>query len=84
MANALTNFKVRFKLTYGDSRNMIHFSIFSIQIFPSSQKITIPKYNTVSYSETEKQNFLSAAVKNHFDMHVSCFMRTALMLLHVH
>ena len=52
-----------FELTYRDSGNSIHFSIFLIQIFPSSQNIAIPKYNKVSYSKTEKQEFLSAAVK---------------------
>ena len=55
-----------FELKICDSGNMIHFSIFTIQIFPPSQRITIPKYNTVSYSETEKQNFLSAPFKNNF------------------
>ena len=39
-----------FKLTYRDSGNSIHFSIFTMQVFPPSQKITIPKYNAVSYS----------------------------------
>ena len=38
-----------FKLMYCDLGNTIHFSIFMSQIFPPSQKITIPKYNTVSY-----------------------------------
>ena len=46
--------------------NMIHFSIFMMQIFPSSQKITIPKYNTVSYFKREELFF--AAVKNNFNM----------------
>ena len=54
-------------LTYCDSGNTIHFSIFTMLIFPPSQKITIPKYNAVSYSETEKL-FFSAAVKNNFNM----------------
>ena len=31
-----------FVLTYRDSGNTIHFSIFTMQIFPTSQKITIP------------------------------------------
>ena len=50
--------------------NMIHFPVLKMQIFPHSQKIihsknnTIPKHNAVSYYETEKQNFFSAAVKN--------------------
>ena len=39
-----------FELTYRDSGNTIHFSIFTMQIFPPSQKITIPKYYAVSYS----------------------------------
>ena len=38
-----------------------------MQIFPPSQKVTITKYNAVSYSETEKL-FFSAAVKNDFNM----------------
>ena len=39
-----------FELKYSDSGNAIHFSIFTIKIFPPSQTITIPKYNAVSYS----------------------------------
>ena len=39
-----------FELAYRDSGNMIHFPIFTMQIFPPSQKITILKYDTVSYS----------------------------------
>ena len=38
------------ELMYRDSENMIHFSIFTTQIFPSSQKIMILKYNAISYS----------------------------------
>ena len=38
-----------------------------MQIFPSSQKITITKYNAISYSETDKL-FFSAAVKNNCSM----------------
>ena len=49
-----------------DLGNMTHFSIFTMQISPPSQKITIPKYNAVSYSETE--TFFSAAIKNNFNM----------------
>ena len=49
----------RLELTYCDSINLIQFSIFKIKISPPSQKITIPKYNAVSYSQTEKQNFFS-------------------------
>ena len=56
-----------FELTYRDSGNTFCFSIFTTQIFPPSQKITITKYNAVSYSETEKL-FFSAAVKNNFNM----------------
>ena len=51
-----------FELTYRDSGNMNHLSIFTIQIFTPSQNIMIPKYNKVSYSKTEKK-FLSAAGK---------------------
>ena len=47
-----------FELTYRDSGNTIHFSIFTMQFFPSSQKITITKYNAVSYSKTDKPFFL--------------------------
>ena len=36
--------------TYRDSGNPIYFSSSTLQIFPPSQKITIPKYNAVSYS----------------------------------
>ena len=43
-----------FELMHHDSGNTIHFSIFTMQIFPPSKKITIPKYNGVSYSYTEK------------------------------
>ena len=55
-----------FELMHRDLGNTIHFSIITIQIFPPGQNITIPKYNKVSYSKTEKQNFLSAAIKNKF------------------
>ena len=51
---------------YRDLGSTIHFSIFTMQIFRSSQKITIAKYNAVSYSETKKL-FFSAAVKNNFN-----------------
>ena len=34
-----------FELTYRDSRNMIHFSFFTMQLFTLSLKITIPKHN---------------------------------------
>ena len=37
-----------FELTSHDSGNTIHFSIFKMQVFPPSQKITISKHNTVS------------------------------------
>ena len=52
-----------FELTYHDSGNLIHFPVFTMQTFPPSQKILIPKYNTVSYSKTEKQNFYSTVAK---------------------
>ena len=45
-----------FKLRYCDSGS-IHFSIFTMQILPLSQKITIPEYIAVSQSETEKVFF---------------------------
>ena len=51
-----------FELTYRDSGSTNHFLIFTMQIFPPSQKITIPKYNAVSYSLAE--NLSSALVKN--------------------
>ena len=37
-----------------------------MQICPPGQKITIPKHNAVSYSQTEKVFF--NAVKNNFNM----------------
>ena len=43
---------------YRDLGDTIDFSIFTMQIFPPSQKITITKYNAVSYPETEKLFFL--------------------------
>ena len=55
-----------FELTYRDSGNTINFLIFTMQISPPSQKITIPKYNAVSYFEKEK--FFSVAIKNNFNM----------------
>ena len=39
-----------FELMYHYSENTIHFSILTMQIFPLSKKIRIPKYNAVSYS----------------------------------
>ena len=51
-----------------------------MQIFGRSEKIKIPKYNKVSYSEAVRENFFSVVVKNNFNMHVSCFMRTFLLL----
>ena len=47
-----------FELTYRDSGN----SNFHDTSFSASQKITIPKYNTVSYSWTEKKLFKNAFV----------------------
>lgn len=55
-----------FELMHRDLGNTIHFSIIMIQVFPPSQNIMIPKYNKVSHSKTEKQNLLSAAIKNKF------------------
>ena len=46
---------------------LIHLLIFTMQIFPPTWKITIPKYNAVSYSQTTEKLF-SAAVKNNFNM----------------
>ena len=46
-----------YKLTYRDLGNMTYFSIFTMQIFPPSQKNMIPKYNAVSYSWTDKLFF---------------------------
>ena len=57
IAWGVTSF-AKFKLTYRDLGNTTHFSISTMQIFPPSQKITIPKYNAVSYSETEELLFL--------------------------
>ena len=37
--------KSGFELTYCNSGNTIHFSFFSMQFFPPSLKIAIPKYN---------------------------------------
>ena len=54
-----------FELMYRDLGNMIHFSIFMMQIFPRSQKITIPKCNAVSFLNRET---FSAAVKNNFNV----------------
>lgn len=54
----------------------LYITIFMIQIFPHSLKITILKYNTVSYSLTEKN--LSAAVKNNFKNKNNCmYTKTA-------
>ena len=39
-----------FELTYRDSGNMIHFSVFMMKIFPPCPKVTIPKYNAFSFS----------------------------------
>ena len=33
----------RFELMYRDSGNIMHFSFFTIQFFPPTQKISIPK-----------------------------------------
>ena len=73
-----------FELTYCDTGNSIPFPIFTMQTFLPSQKIMIPRYNTVSCFETEKQNFYSVVVKNNFNMYVPYFMRTVLLLLDVH
>ena len=58
---------------------MIHFSIFTMQIFPLSQKIKIPEYNAVSQSETEK--VVSVDVKNNFNM--SCVDKSWTCVRHV-
>lgn len=39
----LLHYKTRFELTYQDAGNTIHFSFFLMQLFPPSQKTTIPK-----------------------------------------
>ena len=44
------------ELRYRDSLNTI-LIVFSVQVFPPSQKITIPKYEIVSLSLAETQNF---------------------------
>ena len=56
-----------FELTYRDSGNMNHLSIFTMQIFSPSQNIMIPKYNKVSYSKTEKKNFFLLLAKQFQD-----------------
>ena len=43
-----TFYKTGFELTYRDSGNTIHFSFFTIQFFPPTQKITMPKKVFVS------------------------------------
>ena len=41
-----TSYQSEFKLMYRDSGNM-HFSFFTIKFFPPTQKITIPKKDSV-------------------------------------
>ena len=51
------------ELRYRDSLNTI-LIVFSVQVFPPSQKITIPKYEIVSLSLAETQNsFLILPIK---------------------
>ena len=45
-------FQAGFELTYRDSQNTIHFSFFTIQFFPPSLKITIPKQSFFLNGET--------------------------------
>ena len=52
-----------FELTYLNSGKTIHFSIFTMKIFPPCQKITIPKHNAVTYYSIEKQNFFLLLLK---------------------
>ena len=60
-----------FKLTNFDLGNMMHFSFFTIQFFPSTQKIVIPKV-FIFYNEEQKQVFLAVKAKKNFNMiHIS-------------
>ena len=59
----------RFELSYRDSRNASHFSIFPMQTFPPSPKIMIR--GIIQFLFPKQTNFFSAAVKNNFNIHVS-------------
>ena len=69
------------KLTYCDLRNMVHFSFPTMLFFPPSQKITTPKYD--SLCNKQSYFFLLQLKTIYFNIHVSCFMRTVLLLLRV-
>ena len=71
--------RCRVRINIRDSGNTIHFSIFTMQIFPLSQKTTIPEYNAVSQSETEKFFFNDG--KNNSSM--SCVDKSRTCVCHV-
>ena len=57
-----------FELTYRDSGNTIHFSIFTMQIFPPSQKKKSWYQSIMQFLIPKRRNFFSTAVKNNFNM----------------
>ena len=59
-----------FELMYGDSGNTMHCSFFTIQFFPPTQKITMPRKVSVSYKYKilKKKIFLAVQFKNNFNM----------------
>ena len=62
--------------------NAILSSFLTMQFFPPSQKITIKIFSFIFLNRNKI--FFAAVVKNDFTMCVSCFMKTFLLVLHVH
>ena len=72
LSSAITNIRFRFtgfELMYHVSGNRIHFSIFKIQIFPPSQKITVSIIQFL-IPKQKKTNFISAAIKSNLSNHL--------------
>ena len=72
-----------FELTYHDSGNTIHFSIFTMQF---CHLVTKSQYQSIIqfFNPKQRNETYYTSIKNNFNILVSCFMRAVSLLLHVH
>ena len=70
-----------YELTYCDSGNLIHFLFFTMQLFPSTQKIMIPKYDKCLFAYPRNNSKTFLLLKNNSSIHLSLFVKAVLLLL---
>lgn len=71
----------RLRITYCDSGNLIHFLFFTMQLFPSTQKIMIPKYDKCLFAYPRNKSKTFLLLKNNSSIHLSLFVKAVLLLL---